>query len=83
MKLGMLDKAEKNFGYAINMSPDHMGAHLYTGLLYLEKDKPKMALESLQALKIICNGMICNEEDYLADKINSYKADKKKRKDKD
>ena len=77
MKLGMLDKAEENLGYALKMSPDHMGAHLYMGLLSLEKNKPQLAMESLQAIRIVCRGMICSEENYLANKIDSHKAKKK------
>ncbi len=72
LQLDILDKAKKNLQYALKLYPKHMGAHLYMGLLHLKNNKKNLALESLQALKIICKGMICAEEEYLANKINLH-----------
>lgn len=77
LQLGILDKAQKNLKYALKISPDHMGAHLYMGLLHLKNNKKALALESLQAIKLICKGMLCAEEEYLANKINLHEENKK------
>lgn len=77
MKLNLDKKAAKSLDLALRLDKKHMGAHLYTGLLYLKKGEKALAVERLAALRAICQGKLCSEENYLADQINTYKKKQK------
>lgn len=73
MRLGLDKKSKKSLRHALSLDAKHMGAHLYIGLMHLKEDKVAQAVERLAALRAICKGALCGEEDYLADQVNAYK----------
>lgn len=77
MKLNLDKKAAKSLDLALRLDGKHMGAHLYIGLLHLKKGEKALAVERLAALRTICQGKLCSEENYLADQINNYKKKQK------
>ncbi len=81
MELGLMDKAKKNLKRGLKISSNHMGAHLYLGIIALKENKTNIAMERLNALKALCRGMICAEEDFLSNEINAHKKKKKSKKD--
>ncbi len=53
-KLGQLDAAFVSYRKALDIDPDHRGAHEYLGELYLRKGDPAAARKHLAALDRIC-----------------------------
>ena len=71
-KLGKMDDAFRNYKIALQMNPNHRGAHEYVGEAYLITNNPAMAEEHLAALERIC-GKNCEEYKDLAREIAEYK----------
>ncbi|MBL1147499.1 MAG: tetratricopeptide repeat protein [Proteobacteria bacterium] len=71
--LGMMEDARKALDRALMGNPHHMGAHLYIGLLQLKEGKRDLVIERLAALRSLCQGGICEEENYLSDQLNNTK----------
>jgi Flp pilus assembly protein TadD len=71
-KLGKMDDAFRNYKIALQMNPNHRGAHEYVGEAYLITNNPAMAEEHLAALEKIC-GKNCEEYKDLAREIAEYK----------
>ncbi len=72
-KLGKMDDAFKNYKIALQMDPNHRGAHEYVGEAYLITDNLPMAEQHLAALARICGSRGCEEYDDLAREIAEYK----------
>ncbi|HEX3170022.1 MAG TPA: hypothetical protein VHQ88_05555 [Burkholderiales bacterium] len=71
-KVGKMDDAFRNYKIALQMNPNHRGAHEYVGEAYLITNNPAMAEEHLAALEKIC-GKNCEEYKDLAREIAEYK----------
>ena len=71
-KLGKMDDAFRNYKIALQMNPNHRGAHEYVGEAYLMTNNPAMAEQHLAALERIC-GKGCEEYKDLAQEIAEYK----------
>jgi Flp pilus assembly protein TadD len=71
-KLGKMDDAFRNYRIALQMNPNHRGAHEYVGEAYLMTNNPAMAEQHLAALERIC-GTGCEEYKDLAREIAEYK----------
>jgi len=71
LMLGMKDEARRSLSHALKADPQHMGAHLYMGLLHLEDGKRDLVVEHLNVLRTLCGGALCQEEDYLAEQLNA------------
>jgi Flp pilus assembly protein TadD len=71
-KLGKMDDAFRNYKIALQMNPNHRGAHEYVGEAYLITNNPAMAEQHLAALEKIC-GKNCEEYKDLAREIAEYK----------
>ncbi|TNE25970.1 MAG: tetratricopeptide repeat protein [Alphaproteobacteria bacterium] len=71
--LGMMEDARKALDRALMGNPHHMGAHLYIGLLQLKEGKRDLVVERLAALRSLCQGGLCEEENYLSDQLNNTK----------
>ena len=71
-KLGKMDDAFRNYKIALQMNPNHRGAHEYVGEAYLITNNPAMAEQHLAALEKIC-GKNCEEYKDLAKEIAEYK----------
>ncbi len=71
-KLGKMDDAFRNYKIALQMNPNHRGAHEYVGEAYLMTNNPAMAEQHLVALEKIC-GQGCEEYKDLAREIAEYK----------
>lgn len=71
-KLGKMDDAFRNYKIALQMNPNHRGAHEYVGEAYLITNNPAMAEEHLAVLEKIC-GKNCEEYKDLAREIAEYK----------
>lgn len=71
--LGRIKDAFRNYGQALRLDPDHLGAHEYVGEAYLLIDKPAKAEEHLARLMEICAS--CEETEELAEAIARYKED--------
>jgi len=71
-KLGRMDDAFRNYKIALQMNPNHRGAHEYVGEAYLMTNNPAMAEQHLAALEKIC-GKNCEEYKDLAKEIAEYK----------
>jgi Flp pilus assembly protein TadD len=74
-KLGKMDDAFRNYKIALQMNPNHRGAHEYVGEAYLMTNNPAMAEQHLAALERIC-GQGCEEYKDLAREIAEYKKKK-------
>lgn len=72
-KLGKMDDAFKNYKIALQMNPNHRGAHEYVGEAYLLTNNLPMAEQHLAALDRICGSRGCEEYDDLAREIAEYK----------
>jgi tetratricopeptide (TPR) repeat protein len=70
-KLGNLDLAFKHYGRALELNPNHRGAHEYVGETYLLANNPAKAEEHLAALGKICF-VPCAEYDELRKAIAAY-----------
>lgn len=75
--LGMMEDARKSLERALLGNPRHMGAHLYIGLLHLKNGQRDLVVERLAALRSLCLGGLCEEENYLSDQLNTTKPVKK------
>ncbi len=71
-KLGKMDDAFRNYKIALQMNPNHRGAHEYVGEAYLITNNPAIAEQHLAALEKIC-GQGCEEYKDLAREIAEYK----------
>jgi tetratricopeptide (TPR) repeat protein len=71
-KLGKMDEAFRNYKIALQMEPNHRGAHEYVGEAYLMTNNPAMAEQHLAALERIC-GKNCEEYKDLEREIAEYK----------
>ena len=71
-KVGKMDDAFRNYKIALQMNPNHRGAHEYVVEAYLITNNPAMAEEHLAALEKIC-GKNCEEYKDLAREIAEYK----------
>jgi tetratricopeptide (TPR) repeat protein len=71
-KLGNLDLAFKHYGLALELNPNHRGAHEYVGETYLLANNPAKAEEHLAALNKICF-VPCAEYRDLKNAIAAYK----------
>jgi len=71
--LGMMQEARKSLERALMGDPEHMGAHLFIGLLHLKEGHRDLVVERLAALRSLCKGLLCEEENYLSDQLNTTK----------
>ena len=71
-KVGKMDDAFRNYKIALQMNPNHRGAHEYVGEAYLITNNLAMAEQHLAALEKIC-GKNCEEYRDLAKEIAEYK----------
>ena len=69
--LGRLDDAFTLYGRALDLDPEHRGAHEYVGEAYLMVGDPAMAEQHLATLTAICGD--CEEAEELAEAIAHYK----------
>jgi Flp pilus assembly protein TadD len=74
-KSGNLDMAFKHYANALQLNPQHKGAHEYVGEAYLMANKPDKAKEHLAKLVQLCP-QGCEERDDLAKAVAEY--DKRK-----
>lgn len=70
--LGEFDKAMAHYRKALELNPNHRGAHEYIGELYLQRDDLKRAEEHLARLDKICF-FGCEEYTDLKKAIAAYK----------
>ena len=70
-KTGQLDAALKSYTSALQIDPNHKGAHEYLGELYLMTDNLPKAEELLKKLAALCNG--CDERKELEKAVATYK----------
>lgn len=71
-KLGEFDKALGHYQTALNLKPDHRGAHQYIGELYLELNDLKRDEEHLARLDRLCL-FGCEEYTDLKSAVAAYK----------
>lgn len=69
-----LPKAFEHYGIALQLNPNHRGAHEYIGEAYLMDKKPAEAEKHLAALEKICGNKTCEEYADLQRAITAYKA---------
>lgn len=62
------DLAAEHYERALEIDPDHAGAHVYQGILFLETGRPEQARQNLERLREIC-GRGCSEYQDLRDAI--------------
>ena len=67
-------RAYQHYKTALNLDPNHKGAHEYLGEAYLEDKRLPDAELHLVALERICGGTTCEEYQDLAKAIAEYKA---------
>lgn len=53
--IGETEKAEVHYDRALEIEPDHRGAHAYLGVLYIETGRAEQARDRLEALRDLCN----------------------------
>jgi Flp pilus assembly protein TadD len=70
--IGNFDQAFNNYQHALEMDPNHRGAHEYVGEAYLLTNNLPKAEEHLAALNKIC-GRECEEYEDLAREIAKFK----------
>jgi len=75
-KAGKLDAAFKYYTVALQLAPEHRGAHEYIGEAYLMKGDLKMAKQHLAALDRICT-FGCEEYRELKKAVADYEQKKK------
>ncbi|MGQ0620388.1 MAG: tetratricopeptide repeat protein [Panacagrimonas sp.] len=63
-KLGKFDQAQAYYAQALQIDPQHLGAHEYLGELYLQMGHVDLALMQLQKLRQLC-AFGCAEEEEL------------------
>jgi Flp pilus assembly protein TadD len=69
-----LAKAFEHYKRAIELDPNHKGAHEYIGEAYLMDKKPTEAEKHLATLEKLCGGKTCEEYQDLAKSLAQYKA---------
>jgi Flp pilus assembly protein TadD len=69
-----LAKAFEHYKRAIELDPNHKGAHEYIGEAYLMDKKPAEAEKHLALLEKICGGKACEEYKDLEQSLAKYKA---------
>jgi Flp pilus assembly protein TadD len=73
--LGQFDKSLEHYRLALNLDPNHRGAHEYIGELYLQMDQLADAEKQLQALYKACPWFgRCEEYEELKETIGKYKS---------
>ena len=68
-----LPMAFEHYRMALNLNPNHKGAHEYIGEAYLMDNKPAEAEKHLVELKRICGNTTCEEYVDLAQAIAKFK----------
>lgn len=69
-----LPEAFTHYKTALEINPQHRGAHEYLGEAYLMDKQPAQAQKQLAALEQICGNRSCEEYEDLAKAIAKYKA---------
>jgi tetratricopeptide (TPR) repeat protein len=75
-KTGRMDESKTAYDRALQLDPEHKGAHEYLGEWYLQMDRPAEAEALLAALTRICGTAGCEERDELAEAIATYRKGK-------
>jgi Tfp pilus assembly protein PilF len=73
---GHMDESFAHYAKALEIDPNHRGAHEYVGVAYLKAGKPALAEQHLAQLTRIC-GADCEETRDLAAQVADYKAGKR------
>lgn len=68
-----LARAFAHYKIALQLNPQHKGAHEYIGEAYLLDHKPEMAEHHLAALEQICGNRVCEEYLDLAHALAAYR----------
>jgi len=68
-----LPRAFEHYKIALDINPQHRGAHEYIGEAYLMDKKPADAQKHLDALEKICGNKTCEEYEDLAKAISDYR----------
>ncbi len=71
-----LAKAFEHYKIALQLDPQHLGAHEYIGEAYLMDKKPAEAEKHLVILEQLCGNKTCEEYQDLAKAIAKYQATK-------
>lgn len=71
-KSGELDAAFRSYRTALELDPQHKGAHEYIGEAYLMANQPDKAREHLDKLKLLCGGENCEQYQDLAKAIADW-----------
>lgn len=71
-----MDDSFRHYGRALELQPDHRGAHEYVGIAYLKVGNVAKAEEHLSRLQQIC-GAGCEETRSLAAKLSEYRSVKR------
>ena len=69
-----LNKAFEHYKTALDLNPQHKGAHEYIGEAYLMDKKPAEAEKHLAQLEALCGNKTCEEYADLAKALADYKA---------
>jgi Tfp pilus assembly protein PilF len=72
-----LPKAFEHYKMALQLNPQHKGAHEYIGEAYLMDKKPDDAAKHLATLEILCGNTSCEEYADLAKSIADYRSNNK------
>jgi Flp pilus assembly protein TadD len=72
-----LPKAFEHYKTALQLNPQHKGAHEYIGEAYLMDKKPEEAAKHLATLETLCGNTTCEEYADLAKSIADYRASNK------
>ena len=72
-----LPKAFEHYKMALQLNPQHKGAHEYIGEAYLMDKKPDEAAKHLATLETLCGNTRCEEYVDLAKSIADYRASTK------
>lgn len=67
-----LIKAFEHYKRALQLNPQHKGAHEYIGEAYLMDGKPEQAAQHLAELEKICGNRQCEEYQDLAKALDTY-----------
>ncbi len=70
------DRAKQSYDRALQLDPEHKGAHEYLGELYLQTGKPELAEAQLEKLAEICGLEGCDEYEELRVAIGEFKRGK-------
>jgi Tfp pilus assembly protein PilF len=72
-----LPKAFEHYKIALQLDPQHKGAHEYIGEAYLMDKKPEEAEKHLATLEKLCGNKTCEEYADLAKSLADYRAKNK------